>query len=444
LGRACAAVAALSVLVVVPYAMDGPGFLLDDWGDFARIAERGWVLQEGPGKFASRPGAAVVNTVLYGSIGRHPLVWLAVLTAVAAATAAMLVVVLTRFVPLRTAGAVSAIWVLLPNHTSLRVFPNCAPIAISLLGLLVGIHLLGGRRYLVGALVLCAASTCYEAVLLPAIAAVVVLHVWRRWGTRREARLAVGGLVLTGVLMSIHPTYDPFDTPHGTPRYLFGAHFGGGLSDIGWIALALSALAAVGVLLAAARHRDVREHVGSPAWLVAVGIGVMVVGLAAFVLRFPVDVRGVADRNYVVSSVGAALVWWGVLRVVAGWNRVAMAALTGLFVAALAVTNVRYQHDWSVAVHDTVTLVHAVDCRYHGSPPAGLVVGPGMPRWNGVGAINTFFVPAASQVLVGHRMHFRMGTPDEWEGTPPDRRLSWADVLDDGPSSGRSGVRRCR
>jgi hypothetical protein len=294
----------------------------------------------------------------------------------------------------------------------------------------VGISLLGGTRYLVGAAALCAGGFCYEAVLIPALVAVIVLHHWKGWGTTRQTVLASAGLVVTGALMSIHPTYSVTASPRGTPRYLLPAHFAGGLTQSPGVAKVLAVVAALGVIVAAITAWRSPSPAGSGPWCVAVGLGVMVCGLATFVLRFPVAERGFADRNYVVSSVGAALVWWGVGRVLFERWRPILVIAGAAFAAVLISANVRFQRDWAQAANDTVVLVHRVDQLYHGDPPRSLVVGPGMPHWQGVGAINTFFVPSASRVLVGHPMMFRIDTGNDlWSTTPPDRRLAWSDVL---------------
>jgi len=144
-----------------------------------------------------------------------------------------------------------------------------------------------------------------------------------------------------------------------------------------------------------------------------------------------------ADRNYVVSSLGGALVWVGVARSLAdllprrpSLRRVALGVAGALFAACLLWSNVVFQGDWARSAADATELLHAVDRRFDSSPPAELSVGPAVPSRNCVRSIHQFFLEDASRVVLGHPLDFRIAEHDgEWRSAPPDLQLSWEQLL---------------
>jgi hypothetical protein len=421
---------ALCLLRVVPILVWGPGFYLDDWRNLARLDTVGWLRAAEAGKFASRPGAWSVETVLYTVLRDHPVWWVLALAVLSGATAMALFVTLRRFATRWSALAVVLVWIVLPNHTSLRVFANTAPMTFGLLLLTVGVWCMDEDRLAIGALIASAGGLCYEVMLIPALAAIVALHLLRRRGTRRQAWGAASIVVATGCLMLIHPTYSPGDAAHGTPSAIPAAHFGSGLTEVGPFAVLLASTAAIGIGVAVVRFvRGERDTEGGP-WLVIAGLGVMAVGLAAFALKWPTGVRGQADRNFVVSSVGSAMVWVGCARVLIGRSRPALAGAALAFVLVLASTDASYQRVWSDQAQEARAMLDAVDCRYDGHPPADLGVGPVVPVSEDVRALHPFFLADASRVVVGHPLAFDLAeTEQEWRDRPVDRRVTWDELV---------------
>ncbi|MCU1371421.1 MAG: hypothetical protein JWO77_2615 [Ilumatobacteraceae bacterium] len=432
--RADAAIAGgllvLCLVRVIPYLAAGPGFFLDDWRNLARLDTVGWMRAAEASKFASRPGAWAVETVLYTVLRDHAAWWVLTLAVLSAATATALFVTLRRFVPRWNALAVVVVWVLLPNHTSLRVFANTTPMTVGLLLLVIGVWCMDEDRLVLGALLASAGGLCYEVMLLPALSAVVAVHLLRHRGTRRQAVRAGAIVVVTGCLMAIHPTYNPGTARRGTPLVLAPAHFGSGLTENRWLGWLLAATAAMGIAVALVRFVRGERGAHEAPWLVVAGLGVMTVGLAAFALKWPTGVRGPADRNFVVSSVGSAMVWVGCARVLCRRSRAALAVAVGAFALIVVPTNVTYQRQWAESARSTRSMIEAVDCRYAGQPPADLGVGPYVPLPGGVRAIHQFFLADATRVVAGHPMRFVVTEDDEqWEERPADRRVTWDDLL---------------
>lgn len=424
---------ALCLLRVVPYLLAGPGFYMDDWRNLARLETVGWLRAAEAGKFASRPGAWSVETVLYTVLRDHPVWWVLALAVLSAATGTALFITLRRFVAQWTALAVVLVWIVLPNHTSLRVFANTAPMTVGLLLLTVGIWCMDRDRLVLGAFAAGAGGLCYEVMLLPALTAVVVLHLLRGRGTRRQALTAAAVIVVTGCLMLIHPTYSPASADRGSPVGLGAAHFGSGLTEIGLLAGVLAVTATAGIVVSLVQFARGRRGADDGPWLVVVGLGIMAVGLASFALKWPTGVRGQADRNYVVSSVGSAMVWVGCAQVLFGRSRAALATASCAFVLVAASTNVAYQRQWGEAAQETVAMLEAVDCRYEGAPPQDLAVGPFVPVPHSVRTVQQFFLADASQVVTGERFDFELTDSQEaWEDRPEELRVTWDELLAEG------------
>lgn len=419
-----------SFVVVLPTLWGGAGFYLDDWRNLARLDTVGWLRSAEAGRFASRPGAWSVEMVLYPVLRDRPTAWLLVLVVLNAVAATVLYVAVHRFAPRWVAVATALVWVALPNHTSLKVFPNTAPMVVGLILLMVGIVLADLDRPVHAAVAVAAGGLCLEVMLLPGVAALWALHRWRGRGSRRQLVIASAVIVGTGCLMLIHPTYSVSGATRGSPAPVLPAHFGAGLTTVPALAWVLGALAAVGIVVATVQYARGRREEGGGPWLVVVGLAVMAVGLAAFVLKWPTGYRGQADRNYVVSSVGAAMVWVGVARVLFDRSRVALGASAGAFLVLLAATNVAFQADWVRSAEETRHLLRAVDCEFDGRPPEGLVVGPSVRSHGQVRAIHQFFLDDASRVVVGRTLDFTLAeTEEEWIAAPAELRRSWDELL---------------
>ncbi|MEI7886643.1 MAG: hypothetical protein WCJ04_04540 [Actinomycetes bacterium] len=425
-----ASFAAASILVVLPYLRGGPGFFMDDWRNLARLDTVGWLRSAEASRFASRPGAWAVETVLYPLLRDHAVAWVFALAALNAGAATAIFVALRRFTAEATSLAIVLVWILLPNHTSMRTFANIAPMIVGLTLLAIGVILMDSGRLIWGSVAVALGGFCLEVMMLPGLVALIVLHHWRKRGTRKEALIGGSIIVIATALMLLHPTYSVAHATRGTPAALWPAHFGSGLTTVPAIAWALSLTAAVGILLGLYLFARGQRSTRDAPWLVVVGLAVMVVGLAPFILKWPTGYRGQADRTFVVSSVGSAIVWVGIGRLV--WERSRALAVAGCigFIAAMTATNITYQADWSRAAQETPAMLRSVACRSDSSPPSNLAVGPTVPSYGGVRALHQFFLDDATRVVLGGPMTFVLAEGEqEWRSRPSNLQLTWGELV---------------
>ncbi|MCB0959091.1 MAG: hypothetical protein KDB04_06165 [Acidimicrobiales bacterium] len=420
----------LALVRVLPYLLGGPGFFVDDWRNLARLDTVGWLRSAEASRFASRPGAWAVETVLYPVLRDHPVWWVIVLAALATAVAAVLYLLLCRFTTPVVALAVVTLWLLLPNHTSLRTFANTAPMTVGLLLLVVSIVLMDDGRLVLGALVAAAGGLCYEVMLIPALGALVAIHLWRGEGTRRAASRAAGVVVVTGLLMLIHPTYRPGSAHRGSPAVIPAAHFASGLTPDPTIARILAATSVLGIGLGVARYAKGDREVGGGPWLIVCGLATIALGVAAFALKWPTEVRGQADRSFVVSSVGAALAWVGIARVLLERSRGALGAAALALLVVLASANATYQRDWVESAQGARQMLEGVQCRFGDEVPVDLGVGPQVPSPGGVRSLHQFFLADASRVTLGRPLTFDLvETEEAWRDRPANRQLTWDELI---------------
>ena len=292
--------AALSLLASGLHALLGPGFVLDDWFTLRNAAFTGAWSSAGAVQQTARPGAAVVYALVFGVIGPHPLLALAVLAAIGAATAALLVVLLRSFFPEAIAVGAAFLWVVLPNHISLEVWASAANISLSVL-LVVGAGVAmvrpGRERWLCVPL-LVAAALCYEAVI-PVAAVLVVVGPWRVRG-RIDRSLVVGSAVgLGGVALWIvthwHPDKHVASTTADLSQAVAG-HLGWGIAPDGPVASLLLVVGLLGGCVALVRLAlpSLRRSAGPPEVAVLTGVAVIVLGTVPF-------------ARYLYAPLGAAI-----------------------------------------------------------------------------------------------------------------------------------------
>lgn len=391
--------AGLTVARALVYALLGVNLVLDDWtlASNAELHGFGGVVPDGQELDVARPGAWLVFTLLYGTVGAHPLVLLVAVTLINVAVAGALLVALDRFLARRTAVVVALLWVLLPTHTTLAAWPGTTQVIVGFGLFLVGVWATSRGRWAVGGLLLAASILCYELVIPASMVAVVVvgtpllplapgveppdppLTLARRGGAL-VAVLAATAWSRTHSIYPFEPRFPPVDE-------LWSAHFGVGLFGafatpplLVFVAAALVAgLAGLCVIMWLGGERE--RHQGPS--LVVVGLAVMVVALPA-ALSVPVGPLGFADRLYGLSSVGAALVLVGVGTWVARRRREALVVGSAALVTTCLVGSVVALRSWSRAGQDGVALLdHLPEAA---EDPAGtdFVVVPVAPSRNGV------------------------------------------------------------
>jgi len=420
-------------VVVGLYASLGTGFVLDDWYTLRNAHFDGALAAAGEDQRLARPGAWLVYAVVFGVIGPHPAVVLVLQGAVVAATAVLLVLVLRRFLPSPLATLAAALWVMLPNHTSLEAWASASNIALALLLGVAGCFLLGrselGTAGIAGAAVLMAtAALCYEAVIPAALLAALALP-WLADGRPRWAPVvAVGtGLVLvaTWILTHWHPG-KPVTIGETDLTQAVGAHLGWGVVPAGVAADLVTLVGLAGVTLAVARVvlPSQRGRAGPAEWCVVAGLVVIGVGTVpfAFYLYAPL---GAGDRLTVVSSVGGAMVWAGLVGMAWAWHRLAGAVGLAALVALSAAVRVERAVLWHRAGRDAVAILDGIRERFP-EPTGTIVIGPEPIQRDNIAAfVDQSNIDAAVQLVYGDPS-VRGGitfSVEQFEQYPPDQRF---------------------
>lgn len=385
LGRSTAtapALAAVASLVMSSiYAVLGTNYVLDDWYTLRNARFGGAWASAGTLQQTARPGAAVVYAIVFGLVGRHPLVTLAVQAAIGAATAALLVVVFRRFFSIGLAVGAALLWVVLPNHTSLEVWASATNISLCVLLAVAATALIDSpdRRRQGLALVLFAASAlCYEAVI-PVAAVVIVAVPWYRRGRPDWPLTGAGALTLGAVaawILTHWHTGKHVEAGYADLSQALGAHLGWGIAPRGPGASLLLVAGLIGIGVAGARLAvpSLRPQVGEAEWAVAVGVGIVVLGTVPFI-KYLYAPLGAGDRFNFVSAVGGALLWAGILAMVGRWRRHLLVVGAVALVGAAMVTRVDRSIVWHQAGHDAVAIQSGVVAAIP-NPTGTVVVGP--------------------------------------------------------------------
>jgi hypothetical protein len=347
-------------VTVAPVAVRGPDYVLDDWFTLANGHFDGrWHAL--PADLArARPGSAAVYAVVFGVVGRHPLVALVLQTALAAVVAVQLRALAARFLPPATALLLAALWVVLPNHSSLLYWATGSALAAALLLLLLGCRALTGGRDVAGAL-LCAASVLtYEATAPMAAVAVVAVPLLAGRAWRRPLAIGAAVLVPTGAwVVAAIPSVKRGLHETAALGQLLPAHVGWGVLPRGPVATAFGLAACVVATLAlveAGRRR--RFDVDSA--LLVTGAAVIVLGTLPFV-RYFYGPLGFGDRVNVVAAVGTAMVWTGLF----GWTarhvpRALAAVAAGAVVLGFAVAAWQSADAWADAQDDAARVLASI------------------------------------------------------------------------------------
>jgi hypothetical protein len=376
------AVASLAAAAGLPYALRGPGFLLDDWV-WLRNRRFGGLLATGGGwQVAARPGAWLIDTLQFGAIGAHPLPLYLLQLALNVCVAVAIVQVLRPFVG-RLAIAVALMWVLLPNHSSLTRWLTAASISVSLLLLLLGIDAVR-RSTVAGApvwravLLLCLAGLCYEATIPAACVVALIVPILVTGRPRWRLTLAAWlPLVLIAGWMLLH-TPKHVDRAWLNVDAIFSSHFGSGLTPFPRAApvLALGAAFGIGATVGRLVLSSWRSQTGTAERLVVAGLAAIAVGMLGFA-RFPNSFVGFDDRVNVVASVGAAMVWTGLLAQLWRW-RIGAVVIACAWLIAVLPLHVRQDRDYARAGGDAIRILDAV-IRTFPREERLIVVGPYRP-----------------------------------------------------------------
>lgn len=402
--RAVAVLVGLVALRGLVYVAQGAELLSDDWSVLASIEVNG-VAEAAPTLQWGRPVAWLVDTVLYGAVGPHPLVLFAVITALNAVVAVLLFLVLGRFVRSSSALAVAVVWVLAANHNTLTVWSATAPTVVALALLLGGVLALTTGRWPLAGVLLALSVLSYELTAPPAIAAVVLLPAARPLGWRPRA--AMGALVVLATAWVAHdPLTDPrWDVP-GVDlvwRALFSDGLLGTADGPTRLVHYLGDLVLVGVVVAVVAYLlGERDREDGPV-LVLWGVAVIALGSLAWLnLGLGQEGIGMQDRLLAVSSIGAAMVLVGVLQL--AWRHLRGAAVVAavLLVGVLVIGQFVSLRAWARAGEDAIALQRFLALVADPSPdaPVDVTVGSGLREHNGVIGIDEGNGSAAGAYLL--------------------------------------------
>ena len=405
-------VGAISALVLARAALYlhlGVRHVLDDY-DLLYLSDRFGVAGFITDYWRGRPVAGVVDALLFQGVGSHPLVLFAIVTVLNLAAALLLLVVLRRFVSLRTAGFVTALWVLSANHTSLTVWTATAPTVMALVLLLGGVLLLTAGRWAWAALAFALAALSYELVVPVCLVAAMIVPSAPRVSGRQ--RLATAAPTLgAAIWVLLHPVYE--DTPFPDPdvSLLWRAHFSDGLlgttAGPDRLVYLLGDLALLGLVgCAVAWLLGDRDREDGP-WLALTGLAVMVAGSAGFLrVGLGFQAAGLFGPLLAVSPVRAAMVLVGIAQLV--WRRsrpVAFVGAVGLTVAVVAGLFVSMR-SWSAAGADVTAALAFVDAtRPADGQVVDVAIGPYPRGHNGVPSSSSTY----DMLMIANRLRSTTG-----------------------------------
>lgn len=429
-------VSALVVGRAVVYGVAGVQFLADDWLIQANLDRFGpFGTADGLALSArALPVAWVTYNVAFGVAGDHPLLLLGVGTLANLVVAALLYAVLTRVFSDRVALAVTALWVLVPNHSALTSWGATIHARVALALLLAGVlTVIRGRAWWVAALCFVGASFSYELTLPVSLAAAVLLP--SAGALSRRGRAAIVGALAVAVLWQRAAPHYPAALRVRSPLWVWSGHVGAGWFgriDVPLpLQLALAGTVALGVVVAVSLWlRGERGWDDGPTVVVA-GLVVMTLGLATLNLTDAVlgdSERLAADRLYAVSSMGAALVLVGLGLVV--WRRRPGVAVVGA-VAAVGlglVGTVGSARVWADEGRAAARLFPALEAAGGTDPAATTFVLTPRDPWRR-GVIGVY--PVAADAAFHGRFGDGPGTVLFDDGGPPPQGavvVDWADV----------------
>jgi hypothetical protein len=320
--RSLAIVVAVIVALALPYLIAGPNFHADDWV-FVRNARFDGALGAAGSRQVGRLGAIVVYDLTFGAIGAHPLAIQIVQVLLWIAAGGAVLLALRRFLPARTALAVALVWLVVPTHSTLEHWASTAQALVALTFVAVGVIALADAtdrdtRGWPAVIALAAAGACYEVTAAAALAALVAVPMLRQRRMRWDVVLR-GAIVIALPLVWLFSHRTVYTVSRGAldPSLVLPGNLSLGLAPYGVGGRIVSSVALVGVLVAIARlvRPSLRPPSTDAEGLAVAGLLVLAIGvlpLAAFATNF----IGMDDRLTVVSGIGGAMVWVGIVGMV--------------------------------------------------------------------------------------------------------------------------------
>ncbi len=437
-----AIIAVVGLLMFVPYGLAGPSFFTDDWFSLRNGEFDGWWMSAGSHQWRARPIGSSVYAVTFGLIGQRPMIHYALAAVVVIFSALLIHRIARDFLPSMAAWALALTWLLLPNHTSLEMWPSALNIGVALLLLLIGVRLLtrtpsSAKDPVVAAVAFAIGTLAYEAVAPAAVVAAFIVawpHGKAGWRVAVPTAAAVG-LAGTWMLLNWHPDKQGLDQSLDVSLVVPG-HFGESVVGLARPVQAAVIGAVLGATLLTASRLipdDRRPTAGWPEWLIASGWGVIVVGVLPFI-RYFYAALGFGDRVTVVSGLGGAMVLVGAIVVLGrAWRPVGVVVGVVLVSAGLA-QRASMVSDYATAADDSQRIRSAVLQRWPDPPNHPIQFGPEPIVKRHIAAF--FDVGSAVSLLYGEpsvdaRMAF---DPEVFHDAPEEFRVDLRPLseLDDG------------
>lgn len=417
--------AALTVVVALPYAVLGVGFVLDDWFALGNAHFDGALGAAGRESFLNRPGQGVVYALTFGLIGEHPLVHYVLQVALSALAAVLLYKLILRFLAQGPALAIAALWVVVPNHGSLTRWASASMILVGLVLLLAACLLATMERPdwwgdLAAAVLMAASVLCYEATAPAAAVAALVLPRlaqgrWR-WRATLLGWAGIGGAI-GWVLLHFHPSKESVRVTADLSQ-LFPAHFGWGIAPRPVLSVVVGLLGLAGVVAVIIRARA-RPQVD---WLFVSGVALIVLGTLPFVRYFYAPL-GAGDRVNVVAGIGTALCWYALARLCWEWRRPLAAAAGAVVLVSMAAAGLEGDRAWHRAARDAERILAALPAE---TPAGTIVVGPRPVQIRNVAAFLDLsnIQPAVQLRLDDRAARARMSwSEQDFDSVPPELRI---------------------
>jgi hypothetical protein len=377
--------AAIGMVIFLPYVVLGHGFFLDDW--FAlRNAELGvWWNAAGDGQWRARPGAGATYALTFGLLRDRAVLHAVLLAGVVVLTAVWVDRLARHVLPSRVAFGIALTWLVIPNHTSLETWPSALNITLALLFVLIGTErLLRAKRTVASdvasAVLLSAGVLCYEAVGPFAVAEVLLAAVRaRRRGEPAMRLLALSGVALGAaaawMLLNWNDAKSGIDAQID-PVQVVNAHFATGVLGEHPLAALLAGVVIIASVILG--YQAVKGDASAPRWCVTAVVGgwvVIALGAAPFVRYFYSPV-GFGDRVTVVSGLGGAAVLVGL----GGWVGARQPRIAAVLGVMLLVGTLAHRgsltRDYIVAAQDSRRVLHHVEKRWPSPPGHRIVFGP--------------------------------------------------------------------
>ncbi len=369
-------------LVALTHLLLGPNFVLEDWASVRDSVLSGSVTGSTNDIVAARPGVAVAYGLTFGLIGNHPLPIVLMLSLINIAVVVSMFKALVPLVGERSGFFTTGVWLLLPNHVSLEIWPSASMISLSLLFVaLTSIRLsratLTSRDRTAAVALGLVASLFYEA-SIPLLAALyIAVPVIRSKSI--DVRVVIGaGVVQSGYVVWLLSNWHDskvdqgFAHPGSLVRGLFGEAVVPAPVQSILVPVVLGTLLILG-------WGNLRRgwDLGAEGKMMLAGTVIVLLGFVPFARFFYTSV-GAGDRVMYISSIGGAMIWVGLGRLAWRSQPLLTALTVPILLVAVLVTRWSDTQAWNRAGDDGIIMLGAVTEAIP-NPDGPILLGPAVP-----------------------------------------------------------------